>query len=263
MTELPFLKRFGFAEAEIPAIGIVDKRQYAFGSEPADEFGLVFNHAPVPLFYLVEFAFAFCQFFIIGAKFLFRCGELLVGGMEIFMRALQFSFSFFLPGDVPSDRLVLDYFAIGIEDCPVAPLLPPDFPVRHDDPVFDRTDRFFPGKCPDMLLYLDPVFFGQGDELPFLKSFGFTHPEIPAIGIVDKCQYAFRSEPADEFGLVFNHALVPLFYFMEFAFAFCQFFIIGAEFLFRCGELLVGGMEIFVHVPQFIGRFFLLGENQY
>ena len=88
--------------------------------------------------------------------------------------------------NIPAYRLVFDNRSGRIKDRTVAPPLPADHAVRHDDPVFDHIDR---------------VVRGQGCEEPFhaLLAFGgypwpeavpeeivTVQPEIPAVCFIDK-----------------------------------------------------------------------------
>ena len=90
------------------------------------------------LFILPDHLFAIHEFIVLGAQFFFCSGNLLVSG-------LKFIFGIFPVGNIPAYRLVFPDMHVPVENCPVAPPLPSDAAVRHDNAMFDGIDRVIRG----------------------------------------------------------------------------------------------------------------------
>ena len=71
----------------------------------------------------------------------FYSGEFFKSSADLLVLPEQFLFRILEIGNIPADRLVFLHVTCFIEDRPVAPLLPTDPAVRHDDTMGNRGYR--------------------------------------------------------------------------------------------------------------------------
>src|SRR4030042_1528153 len=64
-------------------------------------------------------------------------------------------------GDITAYGLVFDKCSLVIKNCPIAPALPADLAIRHNDTMVDGGDRVFP--CQGQEVIPDKVLFRPGN----------------------------------------------------------------------------------------------------
>src|SRR5208337_4460380 len=79
-------------QAEIPAVGVIDKNMSAVRQTPGDEFSLVLDNIPIPFLAFLQLLFPQGQIIKIGTKFFFCCHNLLKGCVEFLVFLKEFFF---------------------------------------------------------------------------------------------------------------------------------------------------------------------------
>src|SRR5690606_31705793 len=93
---------------------------------------------------------------------------------------------YLLVGRIPADGLIFGDDPVRIEDGAIAPPLPSDLAVGHDDPVLDRPDGAGRSERREVSLYRCPVFAGYARHEPLPDDLLPSPPEVSAVGLVDE-----------------------------------------------------------------------------